>query len=190
MKQAIMTAPGKIEIRDVESPSPARARCWCASTASACAAPTSTSTTASIPLRPTRSSRATSSRRPRSRGHRGHRPEPGLKVTATPQVVCGECAPCRRGDYHICDVLRGAGLPGARLRPGLGSPPRRRSSPCPIRSPSSRAHWSSRWPSRCMRPVGRATWRAGEWPFSAQARSATSSARSPEPGGRRCSSPT
>jgi len=38
----------------------------------------------------------------------------GTKVTATPQEVCGVCAPCRRGEYHICDVLkvRGFQAPG------------------------------------------------------------------------------
>lgn len=36
--------------------------------------------------------------------------EPGCKVTALPQVVCGECPPCRRGDEHICDVLRVQGF--------------------------------------------------------------------------------
>jgi 2-desacetyl-2-hydroxyethyl bacteriochlorophyllide A dehydrogenase len=35
---------------------------------------------------------------------------PGRKVTATPQIVCGKCAPCRRGDYHICDVLKVQGF--------------------------------------------------------------------------------
>jgi len=30
---------------------------------------------------------------------------PGQKVTATPQVTCGECRSCRRGDYHICERL-------------------------------------------------------------------------------------
>jgi L-iditol 2-dehydrogenase/threonine 3-dehydrogenase len=34
----------------------------------------------------------------------------GDKATARPQVVCGECAPCRRGDYNICDVLRVEGF--------------------------------------------------------------------------------
>jgi len=34
----------------------------------------------------------------------------GQKVTATPQVVCGKCAPCRRGDYNICDSLRVRGF--------------------------------------------------------------------------------
>jgi len=34
----------------------------------------------------------------------------GSKVTATPQVVCGKCPPCRRGDYHICDTLKVEGF--------------------------------------------------------------------------------
>lgn len=35
---------------------------------------------------------------------------PGAKATARPQIVCGKCAPCRRGDYHICDVLKVEGF--------------------------------------------------------------------------------
>lgn len=34
----------------------------------------------------------------------------GAKVTATPQVVCGECGPCKRGDYHICNTLKVEGF--------------------------------------------------------------------------------
>jgi L-iditol 2-dehydrogenase len=34
----------------------------------------------------------------------------GTKVTALPQVTCGACPPCRRGDYHICDVLKVQGF--------------------------------------------------------------------------------
>ena len=36
--------------------------------------------------------------------------KPGMKVTSMPQVVCGECGPCRRGDYHICDSLKVEGF--------------------------------------------------------------------------------
>ena len=36
--------------------------------------------------------------------------KPGVKVTALPQIVCGKCAPCRRGDYHICDNLKVQGF--------------------------------------------------------------------------------
>ncbi|HLA84887.1 MAG TPA: alcohol dehydrogenase catalytic domain-containing protein [Thermoguttaceae bacterium] len=35
---------------------------------------------------------------------------PGMKVTAMPQIVCGRCGPCRRGDYHICDHLKVQGF--------------------------------------------------------------------------------
>lgn len=35
---------------------------------------------------------------------------PGDKVTAMPQVVCGQCPPCLRGDEHICDVLKVQGF--------------------------------------------------------------------------------
>lgn len=35
---------------------------------------------------------------------------PGMKVTSTPQIVCGQCAPCLRGDYHICDALKVEGF--------------------------------------------------------------------------------
>jgi L-iditol 2-dehydrogenase len=31
-------------------------------------------------------------------------------VTFTPQVVCGECYPCRTGQYHICDELKVMGF--------------------------------------------------------------------------------
>jgi L-iditol 2-dehydrogenase len=34
----------------------------------------------------------------------------GAKVTSLPQVVCGTCAPCRRGDEHICDSLKVQGF--------------------------------------------------------------------------------
>jgi L-iditol 2-dehydrogenase len=36
--------------------------------------------------------------------------QPGNKVTAMPQVVCGKCPPCLRGDEHICDVLKVQGF--------------------------------------------------------------------------------
>jgi len=36
--------------------------------------------------------------------------ELGSKVTAMPQIVCGRCGPCLRGDEHICDALRVQGF--------------------------------------------------------------------------------
>jgi L-iditol 2-dehydrogenase/threonine 3-dehydrogenase len=35
---------------------------------------------------------------------------PGTKATARPQIVCGECGPCKRGDYHVCQHLKVQGF--------------------------------------------------------------------------------
>ena len=32
--------------------------------------------------------------------------KPGDYATARPQLVCGECGPCRRGQYNVCEKLR------------------------------------------------------------------------------------
>jgi len=34
----------------------------------------------------------------------------GVKVTSMPQIVCGKCGPCQRGDFHICDQLKVEGF--------------------------------------------------------------------------------
>ncbi|MCM1297690.1 MAG: zinc-binding dehydrogenase, partial [Muribaculaceae bacterium] len=34
----------------------------------------------------------------------------GDKVTASPQEVCGKCAPCRRGQYNVCENLKVEGF--------------------------------------------------------------------------------
>lgn len=36
--------------------------------------------------------------------------KPGMKATARPQIVCGECNPCKRGDYHVCQNLKVQGF--------------------------------------------------------------------------------
>ena len=35
---------------------------------------------------------------------------PGQKVTIEPQVVCGQCHPCRHGKYNLCEQLRVMGF--------------------------------------------------------------------------------
>jgi len=35
---------------------------------------------------------------------------PGMKATARPQLVCGVCGPCRRGQYNICQNLKVQGF--------------------------------------------------------------------------------
>ncbi|KAA6301501.1 MAG: L-iditol 2-dehydrogenase [Candidatus Ordinivivax streblomastigis] len=41
--------------------------------------------------------------------------KPGDKATARPQLVCGECPPCKKGRYNVCQNLRVQGFqaPGA-----------------------------------------------------------------------------
>jgi 2-desacetyl-2-hydroxyethyl bacteriochlorophyllide A dehydrogenase len=111
MKQAVMTSPGVIEFRDVPVPKPGpeevliRVR-----TIGICGSDIHV-----------RHGRHPFTSYPVVQGHEfsgvveavGRRVKglrPGRKVTATPQIVCGRCAPCRRGDYHICDVLRVQGF--------------------------------------------------------------------------------
>jgi len=36
--------------------------------------------------------------------------KPGMRATARPQLVCGSCGPCRRGDYHVCQNLKVEGF--------------------------------------------------------------------------------
>lgn len=35
---------------------------------------------------------------------------PGMRVTARPQLVCGKCGPCRRGQYNVCQELKVEGF--------------------------------------------------------------------------------
>lgn len=35
---------------------------------------------------------------------------PGMLATARPQLVCGKCGPCKRGDYNVCEELRVQGF--------------------------------------------------------------------------------
>ncbi|MCY2950637.1 MAG: alcohol dehydrogenase catalytic domain-containing protein [Planctomycetota bacterium] len=111
MRQAIMTAPGTIEFRDVPAPSPAPGH---------------------VLLRILRIGVCGSdvhvnhgkhpyTKYPVVQGHEFSaiiesvgpgvsNLRPGQKVTSMPQIVCGQCPPCRRGDYHICDHLRVEGF--------------------------------------------------------------------------------
>ena len=111
MKQAVMTEPGCVEVREVEQPSPGKGE---------------------VLLRIRRIGVCGSdihvwhgkhpyTSYPVVQGHEfsaevealGDDVEglaPGDMVTALPQVVCGKCAPCRRGDYHICDALKVEGF--------------------------------------------------------------------------------
>ena len=43
-------------------------------------------------------------------GARVMKVRPGMRATARPQLVCGECGPCRRGQYNACQKLRVQGF--------------------------------------------------------------------------------
>ena len=43
-------------------------------------------------------------------GKKVTRVKPGMKATARPQLVCGECGPCKRGQYNACQKLRVQGF--------------------------------------------------------------------------------
>ncbi len=38
------------------------------------------------------------------------RAKPGMKATARPQLVCGKCGPCKRGQYNACQKLKVQGF--------------------------------------------------------------------------------
>jgi len=111
MRQAIMTEPGRIEFRDVPVPKPGPDEVLIrVKMIGICGSDVHV-----------RHGRHPFTSYPVVQGHefsgvvdavgrRVRRIRPGLKVTATPQIVCGRCGPCRRGDYHICDVLKVQGF--------------------------------------------------------------------------------
>lgn len=57
--------------------------------------------------------------------------ESGMKVTSTPQIICGKCAPCQRGDYHICDHLKVEGFQAPGCAQELWVTPAERIIPLP-----------------------------------------------------------
>jgi L-iditol 2-dehydrogenase len=111
MKQAVMTAPGKIVIRDIDPPTPGPGE---------------------VLLRIQRIGVCGSDVHvyhgkhpytgyPVVQGHEFSASIEGVgdgvlgfdigsKATSMPQIVCGHCPPCLRGDYHICDYLKVQGF--------------------------------------------------------------------------------
>jgi len=115
MRQAVMTEPGKIEFRDVPEPVPGPGQVLLRIKRIGICGSDVHVNHGKHPFTPY----------PVVQGHEfsgvveavGEGAEEirvGAKATATPQEVCGECRPCRRGDYHICDELkvRGFQAPG------------------------------------------------------------------------------
>jgi len=112
MKQAIMVSPGKIELRDVPEPGPLKDD--------------------EVLLRIKRIGVCGSdihvfhgkhpatpypvvqgheySAMVEAVGHKVTKVKPGMKATARPQLVCGECGPCKRGQYNACSKLKVQGF--------------------------------------------------------------------------------
>ena len=111
MKQAIMTTPGKIEFGEVETPKPGKGEVLmqihkigvCGSDVHVWHGKHPYT---SYPVVQGHEYSATIE----ALGEGVENLKVGQKVTATPQVVCGECSPCKRGDYHICDKLKVEGF--------------------------------------------------------------------------------
>jgi len=111
MRQAVMVAPGKIEIRDVPVPKPGPDEILLEiKRIGVCGS--------DIHVRHGKHPFTTY---PVVQGHEfsgvvaevGEKVsgvEPGMRATARPQLTCGVCRPCQRGDYHICRDLRVQGF--------------------------------------------------------------------------------
>ena len=111
MKQAIMTAPGEIKIHDIEVPKPGKEEVLLEiQRIGICGSDVHVfhglHPYTSYPVVQGHEYSATLT----AVGDGVEGLSPGMKVTSMPQIVCGECAPCLRGDYHICDVLKVQGF--------------------------------------------------------------------------------
>lgn len=111
MKQALMTAPGNITIRDIEAPKPGPGEVLLRiQRIGVCGSDVHVfhgmHPYTSYPV--VQGHEYSASIEALGQGVQGL--SPGMKVTSLPQIVCGECAPCQRGDEHICDNLKVEGF--------------------------------------------------------------------------------
>ncbi len=111
MKQAVMTAPGAITIHDVPEPQPGPGQVLLAiQRIGVCGSDVHVyhgkHPYTGYPV--VQGHEYSAAVQAVGEGVTGLRP--GMKVTSLPQIVCGVCAPCRRGDYHICDALKVEGF--------------------------------------------------------------------------------
>jgi 2-desacetyl-2-hydroxyethyl bacteriochlorophyllide A dehydrogenase len=64
-------------------------------------------------------------------GHKVTRVKPGMKATARPQLICGECGPCKRGQYNACRELKVQGFQAPGVAQDLFVVPEARIVPLP-----------------------------------------------------------
>ena len=111
MKQAVMTAPGEIKIREIDAPEPGKNEVLLRiQRIGVCGSDVHVfhglHPYTSYPVVQGHEFSATLA----AVGDGVEGLTPGMKVTSMPQIVCGKCAPCLRGDYHICDYLKVQGF--------------------------------------------------------------------------------
>ncbi len=111
MRQVIMTEPGKVDHRDVEPPSPGPGEVLLGiRRIGVCGSDVhvfhGTHPFTGYPVVQGHEFSATVE----AVGEGVEGIEVGAKATATPQLTCGACPACRRGDYHICRELRVMGF--------------------------------------------------------------------------------
>jgi L-iditol 2-dehydrogenase len=111
MKHAVMTAPGEITIHEIEAPEPGRDEVLLhIQRIGVCGSDVHVfhglHPYTSYPVVQGHEFSATLA----AVGEGVEGLTPGMKVTSMPQIVCGKCAPCLRGDYHICDYLKVQGF--------------------------------------------------------------------------------
>lgn len=116
MKQAVMTAPGSIEFRDVAIPEPGAGEVQIRTRyIGVCGSDVHVfhgkHPYTSYPV--VQGHEVSGEISKVGSGVAGF--SPGDRVTFVPQVVCGECYPCRHGMHHVCDSLKVMGFqaPGA-----------------------------------------------------------------------------
>ena len=115
MRQAVMTQPGHIEIREVDAPEPGAGEILLRVKRIGVCGSDIHVWHGEHPLTPYPVVQGHEfSARVEAVGEGVTAVKPGMNATAAPQEVCGVCNSCRRGDYNICDKLkvRGFQAPG------------------------------------------------------------------------------
>jgi len=111
MKQAVMTSPGVIELRQVPDPEPGTGQVLLRiKRIGVCGSDIHVyhGKHALTPYPVVQGHEVSAVVEKLGPGARGLRP--GDPVTFQPQVTCGTCYPCRHGAYHICDNLKVMGF--------------------------------------------------------------------------------
>ena len=111
MKQAVMTAPGKIKIHEIEAPEPGPGEVLLRiQRIGVCGSDVHVyhgmHPYTGYPV--VQGHEYSASIEALGPGVEGF--DIGMKVTSTPQIVCGKCTPCKSGNYHICDELKVEGF--------------------------------------------------------------------------------